>query len=158
LKFSYSVDGSLDEDEQKALESLFSDANKLAESFYSGNVEEAFAQAGKMQFNTNEIASFSLKMSQQEAYAKTEAYQKVQNQSETEDNAAKNSTNPNELFRKIGKFLFDAAEFMQKHADQANHKEQAKALLKQLPAQDEIKNKWEDFLAGAFKELGYTDF
>lgn len=150
LKFSYSVDGNLNDDELKALDRFFSDANKLADSFYSGNVENAFKQASKLSFNSDEIASFSINMSQNEAYSKTEAYQQVQDQpSDASTPAQKPANNPNELFRKLGKFLNDAAEFVRKHADEVKNKKHMQEILKQLPVDDSIKNKWQEFLAGA---------
>lgn len=153
LQFSFRVEGSLDEDELNALDELFANANKLADSFYAGDVETAFAQASAMQFNSEEIAHFSLKMSQQESYSKTETYKAVQGKTEDQGGQGVNSAhNPNDLFKKLGKFLFDANEFMKRYDADTGLRHQAKQLLDQLPAKEENKNPWQAFLTSALQE------
>ncbi len=62
--FAFSVDGELDEDELKAVNDLLSQVNNVAESFFGGNLEQAFDQAINMGFDTDEIKDFSLKLTQ----------------------------------------------------------------------------------------------
>ncbi len=63
-QFSFSVDGDLDEGELKAINDLLNQVNKVSESFFSGNVEQAFEQAVSMGFDSNEITGYALKMTQ----------------------------------------------------------------------------------------------
>ena len=62
--FEFSVDGDLDSDELKAINDLLNQVNAVSESFFGGNVEQAFDQALSMGFNSEEIQSFSLKLTQ----------------------------------------------------------------------------------------------
>ncbi|MDZ7924145.1 MAG: DUF5610 domain-containing protein [Marinagarivorans sp.] len=63
-QFSFSVDGDLDEGELKAINDLLNQVNKVSESFFSGNVEQAFDQALNMGFDSQEITGYALKMTQ----------------------------------------------------------------------------------------------
>lgn len=63
-QFELSIDGELDADELKAINELLNQVNSVADSFFSGNVEQAFDQALNMGFNSKEIQSFSLKLTQ----------------------------------------------------------------------------------------------
>jgi hypothetical protein len=62
--FEFSVEGELDESELKAINDLLNQVNNLSESFFNGNVEQAFDQALNMGFDSGEIQSFSLKLTQ----------------------------------------------------------------------------------------------
>lgn len=64
---SYQVQGDLDEDEQKAIDDLLKDVAKVSHSFFSGNVQKAFNHAMKMDFDSEELTSFSLNMDYQES-------------------------------------------------------------------------------------------
>lgn len=73
--FSFSVEGELDEDELAAINKLLHGVNDLAGDFYSGDVEEAFQQAQELGYNTEEIAGFSLQISQSVSRRAAVAYQ-----------------------------------------------------------------------------------
>ncbi|WP_394202991.1 DUF5610 domain-containing protein [Marinagarivorans algicola] len=62
--FAFSVNGELDEDELNAINDLLGQVNNVAESFFGGNLEQAFDQAMNMGFDTGEIKDFSLKLTQ----------------------------------------------------------------------------------------------
>lgn len=61
-QFSLSVKGDLDEEELSAINKLLDQVNKVSESFFNGNVEQAFDQALNMGFDSQEIVDFSLKL------------------------------------------------------------------------------------------------
>ena len=61
-QFSLSVKGDLDESELNAINKLLDQVNKVSESFFNGNVEQAFDQAINMGFDSQEIVDFSLKL------------------------------------------------------------------------------------------------
>jgi len=63
---SYQVQGDLDEGEQKAIDDLLKDVAKVSDSFFSGNVQKAFNQAVKLDFDSEELTRFSLDMDYQE--------------------------------------------------------------------------------------------
>ena len=82
---SYQVQGDLDEDEQKAIDDLLKDVAKVSDSFFSGNVQKAFDQAVKMNFDSEELTRFSLDMNYQESSrVAISTYNNVQSQPASE--------------------------------------------------------------------------
>lgn len=63
--FNIQVDGDLDESELAAINDLLSQVGELSESFYSGNIGEAFEMALNIGFDESEIARFSLDLKQE---------------------------------------------------------------------------------------------
>lgn len=63
-QYSIQVQGELDEDELSALNELFTQADDLAGRFFSGNYQDAFDAALNLDLNTNELAGFSLSLTQ----------------------------------------------------------------------------------------------
>lgn len=61
---SFSVRGELDADELSAISDVLAQVNELAETFFSGDVEQAFNRAQEIGFDTDEIARFSLNLTQ----------------------------------------------------------------------------------------------
>src|SRR5690606_33124314 len=55
---SFSVEGDLNESELAALNDLFGQVNDVAETFYGGDVEQAFNQAMDVGMNPEQLASF----------------------------------------------------------------------------------------------------
>lgn len=60
------VEGSLDAGELKAIEDFVSRVDTLANEFFAGDVEAAFAAAAALDYDAGEIAGFSLKLSMSE--------------------------------------------------------------------------------------------
>lgn len=60
------VEGSLDAGELKAIEDFVSQVDTLANEFFAGDVEAAFAAAASLDYDASEIAGFSLKLSMSE--------------------------------------------------------------------------------------------
>lgn len=72
--FHFEVDGELDEGELKAINGLLRDVSDLAESFFSGGVQEAFEKAMSLGFDTKEIKGFALNLSMSSVERVTQAY------------------------------------------------------------------------------------
>ncbi len=79
--FHIAVDGELDEDELSAINDLLNQVGSLSESFFSGNIEEAFEMALEIGFDENEIAQFSLNLHQEVTTKIETTYARVQEES-----------------------------------------------------------------------------
>jgi hypothetical protein len=75
-EYSYQLEGELDEGELAALNELFDQVNEIAGLFYDGDFNEAFSYAMEMGFDSSELASFSLNMTQTQM-TQVSAYEKV---------------------------------------------------------------------------------
>ncbi|MCG8613854.1 MAG: DUF5610 domain-containing protein [Pseudomonadales bacterium] len=63
-QYQFSVEGELDEGELEALNALFSDVDELAGMFFGGDLEQAFNAALELGFDGEELAGFSLNLTQ----------------------------------------------------------------------------------------------
>lgn len=96
---SFSVEGDLSEDELAALNDLFGQVNDVAETFYGGNLEQAFEQAMGVGMDAEQLARFSVNLHQTETVAVRSTYAAVQNM------AGPVRTNPfDDLFQRLGDF------------------------------------------------------
>lgn len=75
--FQIRVEGDLDEGELEALNSLFESVSSLAQTFFQGNVEEAFNFAVSMGMDESELAGFSLNLYEQQVKSSIKAYDGV---------------------------------------------------------------------------------
>jgi hypothetical protein len=80
--YQLEISGELDEQELQAIEQLLSDVDQLAADFFSGDMQSAFSKALNMGFNTEELAAFSLRLTQAESI-KTSAYTEMANPGRT---------------------------------------------------------------------------
>ena len=78
VDFSFSVEGNLDEDEQKAINALIKRIDKVSEKFFDGNVQAAFNKAAGLEFNGEELAGYSLNLNSSQTYRAVAAYQQSQ--------------------------------------------------------------------------------
>jgi hypothetical protein len=80
-KFALSVKGDLNEDELAALDALLVQVADISDAFFSGGVEEAFNQALALEFDSSQIAKFSLdlKSSSLKIYEQTDIRTTTQN-------------------------------------------------------------------------------
>lgn len=76
--YSFSVKGNLSEDEMTAIRDLVRDVNQMADDFFGGDVQKAFDQAGDMRFDSSQLASLELSMSQSQQYTAAQAYRETQ--------------------------------------------------------------------------------
>ncbi len=72
--FDLAVDGDLDEGELRAVSDLLDRVSGLSDTFFNGNVEEAFNQALGMGFDSNEISSYALQMTRVDVQKVQSAY------------------------------------------------------------------------------------
>jgi len=67
---SFSIQGELDPEELNAISDLIGEITTLADTFYSGNFQDALSQATEMGYNSNELSGFSLDLKyERSAYA-----------------------------------------------------------------------------------------
>lgn len=78
---SFSVEGELDAGEISALKDLFGQVNSVAETFYGGNVEQAFDQAMSVGMDSEELAAFAVDIQQSETIAVQDTYVAIENMS-----------------------------------------------------------------------------
>ena len=77
--FSFSVQGNLNANELKSLNDLFQQVNKIADTFYGGDVQQAFDQASQVGVDSQQIAAFAVNIQQTQAVAVRSTYAAVQN-------------------------------------------------------------------------------
>lgn len=89
-RFGISVKGDLNEQELAAIFDVFEQVDQLANTFFNGDFEKAFAQALELKVDYGQIASFSLNLTQTETRAVSyqqgavAQYQQVQNPEQLE--------------------------------------------------------------------------
>ncbi len=76
--WSMSVEGHLNDDEKKALGSLFNDVQDLSERFFAGDIGKALDQAMSLGFDGKQLASLSLNLLQQSQFTSVSPYKQVQ--------------------------------------------------------------------------------
>lgn len=74
-EFALSVDGELDEAEMAAIGDLLGQVSQLSVSFFEGDLDQAFASALNLGYDSSEIVQFSLNLSQSSVQRVTQAYQ-----------------------------------------------------------------------------------
>ncbi len=72
--FSYSVQGELDEGEQAAINDLLKDLDKVSRKFFNGNIDQAFNKAARLNYDQDELASFTYSAEQTVTRQKVSAY------------------------------------------------------------------------------------
>lgn len=73
--FDLSIEGELDEGELKAINELLGQVNNLADDFFAGDLDSAFDAALELGYNSEEITSYSLNLTQVEVQRVATAYQ-----------------------------------------------------------------------------------
>lgn len=73
--FDLSIEGDLDEGELKAINELLGQVNNLADDFFAGDLDSAFDAALELGYNSEEITSYSLNLTQVEVQRVATAYQ-----------------------------------------------------------------------------------
>lgn len=71
---SWEVSGNLNEDEMKSINELLNRVDHLAQKFFDGNLDSAFAQAKNLGYDDTQIGSFSLNLAQADIQQVTQAY------------------------------------------------------------------------------------
>lgn len=76
--FNLAINGELDEGELAAINDLLTQVGDLSETFFTGNIEDAFEMALNIGFDESEIARFSLNLKQEVTTRVETAYRQVQ--------------------------------------------------------------------------------
>ena len=64
----FNIEGNLDQDEVNSIKNLLGKIGDLADKFFKDDLDQAFKQAMKLGFDSEEIAGFSLSLSSEETY------------------------------------------------------------------------------------------
>ncbi len=111
--FGLSVEGELDEGELTALQDLLAQVQELSDQFFSGDFQGAFERAMQLGYDGNEIADFSLNLSQTQVQ-QVSAYEKVSRFGESDTAAAGNRFKPLASFASgMGRGLAQAGKFQE---------------------------------------------
>ncbi len=98
-QFSLKVNGELDSDELTAIEDLLGQVAELSSRFFDGDVQQAFAMATELGFDSSEIASFALKLRHSSVQRMSQAY--TQTQAYTQDQVSPTSGQTESLFERL---------------------------------------------------------
>lgn len=83
--FALNVEGDLSEDELVAINDLVGRVNNLAEQFFAGDLDGAFANAMSLGYDSEQIGRFSLNLAQAEIQQATKAYEAFEPNRNTSD-------------------------------------------------------------------------
>lgn len=75
--FNISIEGELNENEQKSLEDLMNKMHKVSHAFFNGNDKAAMKHAMKLGFDNQQIAGFSMDLNRQKSVQAVAAYQQT---------------------------------------------------------------------------------
>ncbi|MCD2453261.1 hypothetical protein GO003_023040 [Methylicorpusculum oleiharenae] len=75
--FTISIEGELNEDEQKSLKELMNKMHKVSDAFFNGNDKAAMKHAMKLGFDNQQIAGFSMDLNRQKSVQAVAAYQQT---------------------------------------------------------------------------------
>jgi hypothetical protein len=79
---SFSLKGEIDEDEMTAIANLVGEAQDLADTFYSGDMDKAFEQALNLGFDDKELVGYALQLNRTTQTEMVKAYENVKHYSE----------------------------------------------------------------------------
>ena len=75
LSFSMSVNGDLNEDEQKAINAMMEDLQNVSKTFFGGDLEQAFEQAQELNLGNEQLVAFSMDLKQTKTFAAIKGYE-----------------------------------------------------------------------------------
>ena len=126
--FHFSVNGELSNEEMKAVDDLLFQVNDLAETFFSGNMSAAFEQAQSIGFDSDQIASFALNLTDID---EVQSSTRVQTPYE-------NDSNPLPTHTGLSGLVDYANQLMDTYQQATSHFNEAKGLLNHLMQSIEI--------------------
>lgn len=100
---SWSVEGDLNDDERAAIESVLGQVDSLSEQFFSGDLDGAMTSAMDLGFEGDQIAQFSLNLSQTDIRRVSESYGQVSRA----DGQPSGASTLQERLAPLGQFLRD---------------------------------------------------
>ncbi|MBS3952032.1 MAG: hypothetical protein KGZ88_03685 [Methylomicrobium sp.] len=109
--FTISVEGELNEEEQKSLKDLMEKMHKVSHAFFNGNDKAAMKHAMKLGFDNQQIAGFSMDLNRQKSVQAVAAYQ----QTLTPEQAVNTDllTQASDFLDKVKTMLSDAQQSLQ---------------------------------------------
>lgn len=125
--FSFSVQGSLSEEEMQSLTDLVGKVESLAGKFFDGDAHAAVAHASRLGFDSATLSGFSLKMSETETRTQVQAYQRVSSYGDGEASAAA----PSSLIQPISGFLDSLSSMLEQVSDSGLF-DDPKAMLRDM--------------------------
>ncbi|TRY31506.1 DUF5610 domain-containing protein [Aliiglaciecola sp. M165] len=130
--FSFSVNGELDEAELASIGQLVSDANDLANTFFSGDIETAFNQALELGFDEQELSGFALQLTRQEQVEVVKTYESVSLYDEQNDSANVSAKPVERVSEYLEKMLNVLEQSQQKLADSDQYEQLITGLVNQI--------------------------
>lgn len=124
---SFSVEGELDDDEKAAIADFLGDVKGLTDSFFKGDIEDAFNKALDLGFNDQELTGYALQLSKVEqvqviqTYGAVSQYRDSQNQDE--------AVNPAKQIKPIADYLKEMMSVLEKSNEVLQDKSQYEKLL-----------------------------
>lgn len=82
VKFSIRVDGELDDGEQKAISTLIEQIYDLADTFFAGNLDDAFSQALSLGYDESELTGYAMQLKNLQQREVVKAYETVKHYTE----------------------------------------------------------------------------
>ena len=76
-QYQISIEGNLDSDERKAIESLVNEISNVANKLYGGNIESAFKAASSIEYNSDELQDYSFDITETRTQQFIAAYEEV---------------------------------------------------------------------------------
>jgi len=77
LNFSYSVEGDLDEEEIKAINTLIEDVSKVQKAFFNGNIDKAYEKALTLGYDNEQLNSFNFDFKLKQMSSVSHTYSEV---------------------------------------------------------------------------------
>ena len=75
LSFNMSVNGDLNEDEQAAINAMMEDLQDVSQTFFGGDLEQAFEQAKELNLGNEQLVAFSMDLRQTKTFAAIKGYE-----------------------------------------------------------------------------------
>lgn len=140
LSFSMSVNGELNEDEQEAINALMEDLQNVSQTFFGGELEEAFEQAQELSLGSEQLVAFSMDLKQTKTFASIKGYEENKPAPEKE------------VANKVAPFNDDLKEAFNK-ANELGLQNQLSGILQWLNQDQEEVGKLVDYTKAMFEQM-----
>ena len=114
------IEGKLDNDEREAIEDLIKDIGKITHQLYQGNTNTAFKLASKLEFDTDELQSYSFDTSLTTTKTVTVAYEEVARYQPDHTLTTPGMRHDNDIFDALKEQLSSSIDAIRKFIDSDN--------------------------------------
>ena len=114
------IEGKLDNDEREAIEDLIEDIGKITHQLYQGNTNTAFKLASKLEFDTDELQSYSFDTSLTTTKTMTAAYEEVARYQPDHTRSVPEMYHDNDIFDALKEQLSSSIDAVRKFIDSDN--------------------------------------